>query len=162
MVDEFVTALRDHEAFCRRVFSSFRRLSLPPGVSLCLLASRSSTALTQARLARVLALIVLFVGVATVVEFSADVNFRFDSFAIWKAASFFGLAARSNSMAFQKKRLLAGLLTTCSKPNFPPPSHSSRKLSIVTDLGKVNFVTALMTAAPYSSPASGFSTTMPP
>jgi PAS domain S-box-containing protein len=50
------------------------------GFSFCLLISRSSTALASARLARVLALVVFLVGVATLVEYSADVNFHFENF----------------------------------------------------------------------------------
>jgi PAS domain S-box-containing protein len=50
------------------------------GCSLSLLVFRSSSAATRARLARVLALVVVFVGVATVVEFCAGVDFPFENF----------------------------------------------------------------------------------
>jgi PAS domain S-box-containing protein len=50
------------------------------GCSLSLLVFRSSSAAIRARFARVLALVVVFVGVATVVEFCAGVDFPFENF----------------------------------------------------------------------------------
>jgi PAS domain S-box-containing protein len=49
-------------------------------VSLCLLVFQSPIASTQTRFARVLALVVAFVGVATLFEFSTGVDFPFENF----------------------------------------------------------------------------------
>ena len=49
------------------------------GGSLCLLVFRSSSAVARYRLAQVLALLTVFIGVATFIEFSAGVDFQFEN-----------------------------------------------------------------------------------
>jgi len=101
------------------------------GASLCLLRLRSSTAVARSRLAQVLALLVAFLGTATLVEYSVGVDFRFDNLFFAGAFHATGIpAAGGLSVASALAFALLGLALLLLDFETPQGSRPAQYLSL--------------------------------
>ena len=115
------------------------------GGSLCLLVFRSSNAVPQSRLAQVLALLVVFVGLATLVEFSAGLNFQFENFLFPDALRATaipvpGRLALSSAIAF----VILGLALFCLEFETPRGVRTAQYLALfVSDIALLHLLAYL-------------------
>jgi PAS domain S-box-containing protein len=112
------------------------------GASLCFLLSRSSTAVARSRFARALALLVVFIGVFTLVEFSLGFDLGFENFIFGTALRATGIPAPGRlSIASAVTFLLLGLALFCLDFETERGARLAQALSLaVTDIALVHLL----------------------